>query len=182
MDFAALFNDIVEFAKADPIHIMLIAAFIGLLVLLIANEVSRFTRGIKELLPAQVVGLMNKSANVVDIRDNSEYNKTHIVNAINIPLAQIEKKSGQLDKDTPVVVYCGMGNTAIKAATQLKKLGFNEVFMIKGGLQNWQEDKLPVVNAKSKKADKKTDKKNAGKKNTSKKNSNKNNKNNNAKQ
>lgn len=164
MDSATFFADVGEFASASPINIMLMVGFVGLLILLISNEITRITRGVKEIIPAKVVQIMNQGGTVVDVRSSTEYDKTHIVNAKNIPLAQLDKKQSQLDKDASIVLYCGTGNDAIKAATQLKKAGFANIYTLKNGLPSWQEDKMPVVNAK-----KNQDKKNQNKKKNKKK-------------
>lgn len=164
MDFQTFFADVSEFASASPINIMLMVGFVGLLVLLIANEISRLTRGVKEVTSAKVVQIMNQGGTIVDVRSNGDYDKTHIVNAKNIPLAELEKKQSQLAKDIATVLYCGpTGNEAVKAAVQLKKSGFTDVYVLKGGLPSWQEDKMPVVNAKTKSKDK-TKQKNKNKK------------------
>lgn len=149
MDFDLFFNDVIEFAQADTMHIMLLTGFLGLLALLIGNEISRMFRGFKEIPSAQVVALMNQQdATLVDVRETTEYNKSHIVNAINIPLSKLEKEVGKLDTSKPVITYCGVGHVGVKAATQLKKAGFKDLYALKGGIQTWQADNLPTVNAK----------------------------------
>lgn len=150
MDFPSSLNEIIEFAKADTLNVMLLTGFIVILALLIANEISRLFRGFKEITPAQTVVKMNAGATLLDVRTPAEYQKAHIVEAINVPLAQLEKKIDSLDKSKTIVVYCGMGQVSVKAAAQLKKAGFSDLFAIKGGLQNWQAEHLPTINAKAK--------------------------------
>ena len=47
-------------------------------------------------------------------------------------------------KDKPVLVTCRNGNRAGAAARVLKKLGFTNVFQLKGGLPAWEQASLPV--------------------------------------
>ena len=42
---------------------------------------------------------------------------------------------GQLPKDTPIVVLCKSGTTATAAGTALRHVGFDNVFILKGGFK-----------------------------------------------
>lgn len=97
---------------------------------------------------SDAVLLINRSnAVVVDIRDQAEFAAGHITDARHIPLADIEKRAAELTKfkTKPVLVVCQSGVRSAKAVAQLSKLGFEQVKQINGGLQAWQEAKLPVV-------------------------------------
>ncbi len=47
-----------------------------------------------------------KSAVFVDVRDATSYATKHIPGAINLPLAQIESRSNELNKDQWIITYC----------------------------------------------------------------------------
>ena len=74
------------------------------LILFIRNEMSR---GGATISSQKLVQLVNsENAIVVDVRDANEYSEGHIVDAINIPFANFEARSDELNKhkDQPVIV------------------------------------------------------------------------------
>jgi len=60
---------------------------------------------------------------IVDVRSEAEYNQTHIVGAINIPIDTINEDM-ELDKDKVIFVYCKSGNRSKKASSILEDLGY----------------------------------------------------------
>lgn len=60
---------------------------------------------------------------VVDVRSAWEYNKGHVVNAINIPYETIDENTN-LDKDKVIFVYCQSGGRSAIAFEMLKNLGY----------------------------------------------------------
>ena len=87
-----------------------------------------------------------QDALVLDVREQTEYAKGHILNARNIPLAQIEARIGDLgkQKDKPVIVHCENGSRAGVAVSALLKQGFANVVSLNGGYLAWQQAGLPV--------------------------------------
>ncbi|WP_394466631.1 rhodanese-like domain-containing protein [Mariniflexile sp. HNIBRBA6329] len=85
--------------------------------------------------------ITNHSVQLIDVRTANEFKSGHIKKANNIDffsssfIAQLEK----LDKQKPVYVYCRSGNRSNKAANQLAKMGFVEIYDLKGGFLNWKE-------------------------------------------
>ena len=70
-----------------------------------------------------------------------------MLGAKNIPLANIETRAGELDKHKakPVIVLCGDGSRASKAAVIPRARGFANVVNLSGGFPAWQQAGLPVV-------------------------------------
>lgn len=92
--------------------------------------------------------LINREdALVLDVRDPAEFAGGHMLGAKNIPLADIEKRAGELEKQKskPVIVLCNEGGRASKAAAALRARGFEKVFNLSGGFPAWQQAGLPVV-------------------------------------
>ena len=122
-----------------------IAIFSGLMLLwsLFGN---RF-RGIKEVNSMAALQLINhKNAVVLDVREQSEYDAGHVLNARLIPLGKLKERLGELEKfrDQPIVVVCRSGNRSGTACSLLGKQGFAQAYNLAGGLQAWQKDKLPL--------------------------------------
>lgn len=127
-------------------HPFLFTAAGLLLVMIIVHEVRRSTRGFRNVGPQAAVMLTNRDAQLLDVRSPDAFRKAHILNAKNIPLAELEDRIGKLDRDKAVIVYCDTGVSSQRAAGILLKAGFGEVYNLQGGLVNWRRENLPVVN------------------------------------
>lgn len=91
--------------------------------------------------------LINRQdALMLDVREQSEFAQSHILNARLLPLSQLEARAGDIDKykDKPVIVYCATGNRSSTAAAMLTKRGFTNVVNLSGGFSAWQQAGLPV--------------------------------------
>lgn len=91
--------------------------------------------------------LINRNdALVLDVRNADEFRNGHILNAKNIPLAQLEARASDIIryKEKPVIVACETGNRSSGAAALLRKHGFAQVFNLSGGVAAWQQAGLPV--------------------------------------
>jgi rhodanese-related sulfurtransferase len=82
---------------------------------------------------------------VLDVRSPEEFATGHLPNARNIPLAELEKRAGELPAAKPVLVCCATGNTSAKASALLRRDGRADVFSLAGGLQGWRQAGLPLV-------------------------------------
>jgi rhodanese-related sulfurtransferase len=95
----------------------------------------------------QATLLINKEdAQIVDVRDEAEFAAGHLLNARNIPLAQLEKRIAELAKlkDKPLILSCASGSRSGVALALLKKNGFTRAFNLQGGVAAWQQAGLPL--------------------------------------
>ena len=95
----------------------------------------------------EAVQLMNrKDAVVLDVREQAEFSNGHISGAKHFPVASLEQRSGELKKflKKPIVVVCASGARSRTACGTLKKLGFENVTLLAGGIGAWQQANLPV--------------------------------------
>jgi rhodanese-related sulfurtransferase len=86
---------------------------------------------------------------LVDVRGKECcHDAGHLPGAKSIPLLEIEARAPtELEKDKPVVVYCGSFNCALspRAAEILKsRRGFKKVIDYEGGLKDWTQARYPV--------------------------------------
>lgn len=129
-------------------NLALFAALAAVIVLLIANEVHGSLTGGKRLSALEAVRMINdREPVIVDLRPVADYKKGHLLNAINLPVAKLDEKVGELgkDKSRPVLLYCALGGSSGEAAAKLRKLGYTEAYPIRGGLNAWLQNNLPVT-------------------------------------
>jgi len=94
------------------------------------------------------VNMINRdNAVVLDIRDNKEFGAGHIVDAINIPLSNLDNRATELQKykDSPIVIVCKMGQSASAAGKKLKALEYEQVHRLSGGMAEWSASNLPLI-------------------------------------
>jgi rhodanese-related sulfurtransferase len=125
----------------------LFAALIVVLFLLYGSAISQKLMGIHSVTAFEAVRLMNQEkAVLVDVCEANEFNDGHILNSVSIPLSNFAARLGELEKHKtkPVILSCRSGNRSGKAATMLRKNGFESVHNLAGGLTAWQRENLPV--------------------------------------
>ena len=100
-----------------------------------------------QLSPVEATLLVNREdAIVIDVREQGEYAQGHIPNARHIPAGEIERRSKELEKwkDHPVILCCATGARSNSAAGALRKVGFNRIYNLRGGMMEWQKAGQPV--------------------------------------
>ncbi len=102
------------------------------------------------LSPQDMVQLMNREkAVVIDVCEPDEFARGHVVGAKNLPLGELEAKLSQVakNKSNPVVMVCQVGARSARAAATAKKLGYENVQSLAGGLKAWQAANMPIEKA-----------------------------------
>lgn len=82
---------------------------------------------------------------VVDVRKRSEFNSQHVVNAINIPLNEINNHLAELPKDKPFILHCEGGYRSMIAASILKQRGWGDLVDIADGFEEMVKTKIPLT-------------------------------------
>ena len=129
----------------NNIWLVLAAAVSG--AILVWPLVNRRLSGVPEVGALQAVQLLNRNdALIIDVREPAEFSAGHAPNARNIPLAQFDKRVGELEKfkNRPAVVICQTGSRAHAATALLKKAGFAQVVVLAGGIGAWQQANMPI--------------------------------------
>ncbi|MFT5132020.1 MAG: rhodanese-related sulfurtransferase [Gammaproteobacteria bacterium] len=129
-------------------HLFLVSLFISLLMLFIWNFYGGVLTGVKAIIPAELTRLINREdAIVVDVRSTADFGSNHILNALNIPDAELQSRKSELEKylKQPLIFYCGSGTISAKVARTLSGQGFEKVYSLKGGLPSWQNANLPLT-------------------------------------
>lgn len=138
-------NSIMPFVQQNW---MFVAAFVVVVVLLVANEINS-ARGKKYRISVTDALREYNDDNVVfiDIRSKKDYKKLHIPNAVNVPVAELDKKLDNLNAygDKKIIVYSDTDPRANEACIKLRKMHPNAPLnVLVGGIVGWQEANLPL--------------------------------------
>ena len=75
----------------------------------------------------RIPSLLAQGAQVVDVRGPGEYAGGHAPGSLNIPLAELDQRAGELDPKRWVIVCCASGTRSAMARRRLLKRGFDQV-------------------------------------------------------
>ncbi|MGL5289608.1 MAG: rhodanese-like domain-containing protein [Aeromonas sp.] len=83
---------------------------------------------------------------LLDVREESEWAKGHVPNAIYLGRGVIERdiETRFPDLDSELYLYCGGGFRSILAADALQQMGYRRVVSVNGGFKGWLEARYPV--------------------------------------
>lgn len=113
----------------------------------LAYEASRARSGGQSVGPMDAVRLINEGALLLDVRTQAEFDAGHILDARHVPQDQVASSAESLKKykDKVVIACCESGMRSGAAARALQAQGFTKVVNLKGGLQAWRAENLPLV-------------------------------------
>lgn len=121
----------------------------GLWLLLFAALVFYLKSKAARSVSAQQATLLVNRQNgvIVDVRERKDFERGHIVDAINIPFAKLGERGVELDKykDVPVVIVDQMGQHSGAAVKALEARGFTQACRMSGGMSEWAAQSLPLV-------------------------------------
>ncbi|MGH2906058.1 MAG: molybdopterin-synthase adenylyltransferase MoeB [Solirubrobacterales bacterium] len=84
---------------------------------------------------------------VIDVREQHEWDESHIPGAKHVPRGYLEQRIGRAapDTDQRVILYCQSANrSAIAAKTLIDELGYTNVESMAGGITLWKQRHLPI--------------------------------------
>jgi len=95
---------------------------------------------IREISPGELAKFRELPL-IVDVRDEDEFFSGHIKGAKNVSRDLLEETVSEIapDRSSAILVYCAAGNRGALAADSLQKMGYLNVFSLKGGLSGWLE-------------------------------------------
>ena len=118
--------------------------------------VSEALNDVKTITSDEAFKLFNEGAcNLIDIREKGELDKTgRVENSNHIPRGMLEFwldpegpyfKSGKLDMNKEMVLFCAGGLRSALAAKTLKEMGFEKVSHIDGGFTTISQSDFKIV-------------------------------------
>ncbi len=102
----------------------------------------------KEMSLFEATQLLNKgNVAVLDVRDADDFAQGHLRGAKNIPHRQLASRGTELEpfKSKSLLVVCKAGVQAPRVITPLRKMGFDEVYILSGGITAWTAQGLPTT-------------------------------------
>jgi rhodanese-related sulfurtransferase len=128
-------------------HPFLTGGTLALALAVLAYEFSRARSSGESVGPTDAVRLINQGALVVDVRTQGEFDAGHIREARHLPQEQVAGAAESLKKfkDKVIVACCESGMRSGAAARVLRAQGFGKVVNLRGGLQAWRAENLPLV-------------------------------------
>jgi len=84
---------------------------------------------------------------ILDVRTSSEYAAGHIESAMNLDYYSnsFQHDLGMLDKEKTYLVYCLTGYRSGLAMDMMEDLGFEYVYGLSGGVEDWQFHGWPLA-------------------------------------
>ncbi len=138
-------DQLITFAEQNFI---LSTVWVVLFILLIFSFISPALAKYKRVNNHEATMLINKNdATVLDIRPQKDFRAGHIQGATQLKPEQVRQgEFGKLEKkkSAPIVVVCAMGNQATGTASKMVKDGFEDVYVLEGGMSSWTSAGLPV--------------------------------------
>lgn len=91
--------------------------------------------------------LRNGQVQLLDVRTADEYSQGHIAGAFqadwNNP-EQFKERTASLDKEKTLYIYCLAGSRSADAQKWLLQSGFRKVVNLRGGINSWNLEDLPL--------------------------------------
>jgi uncharacterized membrane protein YdjX (TVP38/TMEM64 family)/rhodanese-related sulfurtransferase len=98
----------------------------------------------------ELAGRLNGAGDVavIDVRGPDEFTGPlgHIATASNMPVGELPERLGEIAalKKTPVIVVCRTDKRSVSAAALLRDAGVCDVEVLRGGMERWNRQGLPV--------------------------------------
>lgn len=114
-------------------------------------------QSIPYIYPEMLADIQKDSSIVLlDTRERKEYQVSHIKGALyagyeNFNLQKVSKVIK--NKEAQIIVYCSLGVRSEDIAEILQKAGYTNIQNLHGGIFDWKNNNLPLVNAKQKQTD-----------------------------
>ena len=116
--------------------------------LLVATGSMASISGVIPAPPAQVVQAINREkAVVLDLRDEESFAQGHLFGAKNVDVTRLDEQGLRglgIGSDDPVILVTGPRDSTGPLVKLLKAYGVPTIYQLKGGIQSWKDDNLPL--------------------------------------
>ena len=99
----------------------------------------------KRITAMDLEGLMKKEDyTLIDVRKKSEFDSEHVIDAINVPLNEINQHLATFPKDKTFAIHCAGGYRSMIAASILKARGWENFVDVLGGFDAIKDTEVSV--------------------------------------
>lgn len=105
-----------------------------------------------QISPTELQELIDQDprVRVIDVRTGGEFEAAHIPGAYNVPIDALgEHQRDLVELGDPVVLVCQSGTRACRAETALVDAGMDNVRVLAGGMNAWQQEGREVITLKA---------------------------------
>jgi len=89
------------------------------------------------IAPIDVQSKVEAGAKLLDIRNEADFNQSKIKNSHHLDKDNMSSYFNNIDKTLPIIVCCYKGISARQVASQLVSTGYDEVYVVIGGFNNY---------------------------------------------
>jgi len=102
--------------------------------------------GFRSITPLEAKTLIEtrKDLLLVDVRSPDEFQGGSLPGAHLIPFWDFTKGRYDLPRDKPILLICAVGGRSLACGQMLTAQGYREVYNLKGGLEAWAEQRVPL--------------------------------------
>lgn len=79
---------------------------------------------------------LSKDLNIIDVREEDEYQTGHIPRSVNMPLSTLAENIDKFDADEEYLIICRTDRRSALASQELREKGFNATTVL-GGVSAW---------------------------------------------
>ena len=99
--------------------------------------------GERDITPEQADALVRDGAQLIDVREDEEWEAGRIGGARHIVLGEVASQAPTIDQERPVVFYCRVGARSAMAADAFRRGGY-DAYSLAGGLEAWAGEGKPL--------------------------------------
>ncbi len=78
-----------------------------------------------------------EALNILDVREQEEYDEAHIPGVKHIPLGEVESRMSELEQDKEIYIICHSGRRSGVAGDMMAKKGFKTLYNVVPGMRDW---------------------------------------------
>ena len=95
--------------------------------------------GVKSITPQELRARLHAPAVpfLLDVRDPEELADGAIAGSVNIPMAKVGDRIGEIPTDREVVVICHLGGRSARVTQMLNAIGYDKAINLEGGMEAW---------------------------------------------
>lgn len=117
-------------------YLYIIATILFAIIIYALISGMRLKKAVTNLTQEQFIEGYRK-AQLIDLREQKDYDAGHILGARNIPASQFRMRHKEIRADLPVYLYCQNTSRSSRSAIFLHNKGYNNLFQLQGGFRQW---------------------------------------------